>query len=57
MADRHDSERLRGFGDRQTDICYSRVAFATENGLSVLEGLTSKIFKVENLWFDTVFER
>ena len=49
MADRHDSERLRGFGDRQTDICYSRVAFATENGLSVLEGLTSKIFKVENL--------
>ena len=52
---------LRGWGvlvtDRQTDICYSRVAFATENGLSVLEGLTSKIFKVENLWFDTVFER
>ena len=34
-ADRHDSERLRGFGngltDRQTDIYYSRVAFATEN--------------------------
>ena len=46
MADRHDSERLRL---RQTDICYSRVALATENGLSVLEGLTSKIFKVENL--------
>ena len=49
MADRHDSERLRGFGDEQRDICYSRVALATENVLSVLEGLTSKIFKVENL--------
>ena len=36
MADRLDSERLRGFvTDRQTDghtdICDSRVAFATEN--------------------------
>ena len=34
MANRHDSERLRGFCDRQTDgqmdICDSRVAFATE---------------------------
>ena len=35
MVDRSDSERLRGFcdrqTDRQTDICDSRVAFATEN--------------------------
>ena len=39
MADRSNSERLRGFCDRrtdrqtdvQTDICDSRVAFATEN--------------------------
>ena len=35
MADRLDSERLRGFRDGltdgQTDICDSRVAFATEN--------------------------
>ena len=35
MADRLDSERLRGFDfrktDRQTDICDCRVAFATEN--------------------------
>ena len=39
MVDRLDSERLRGFFDRrtdvqtdgQTDICDSRVAFATEN--------------------------
>ena len=34
MADRLDSERLRGFCDGlmdvQTDICDSRVAFATE---------------------------
>ena len=34
MVDRSNSERLRGFGDRQTDrwmdICYFRVAFATE---------------------------
>jgi len=42
MVDRSNSERLRGFGDRlmdrltnrQMDICYSRVAFATENDLS-----------------------
>ena len=35
MADRSNSERLRGFDniqtDRRTDICDSRVAFATEN--------------------------
>ena len=39
MVDRSYSERLRGFcdrltdglTDRQTDICDSRVAFATEN--------------------------
>ena len=35
MADRLESDRLRGFCDRQkdgqTDICDSRVAFATEN--------------------------
>ena len=39
MVDRLDSERLRGFCDRrtdvqtdgQTDICDSRVAFVTEN--------------------------
>ena len=35
MADRLDSERLRGFDfrrtDRRTDICDCRVAFATEN--------------------------
>ena len=31
MADRHDSERLRGFSDGQMDICNSRVAFATQN--------------------------
>ena len=35
MVNRSNSERLRGFGngltDRQTDICYSKVAFATEN--------------------------
>ena len=31
MVDRFNSERLRGFCDRQTDICNSRVAFATEN--------------------------
>ena len=30
MVDRSDSERLRGFCDRRTDICNSRVAFATE---------------------------
>ena len=34
MADRPDSERLRGFcdrqTDRQTDICDCRVAFMTE---------------------------
>ena len=30
FADRHDSERLRGFSDGQMDICNSRVAFATE---------------------------
>ena len=31
MADRHDSERLRGFCNRrQTDIWDSRVAFGTE---------------------------
>ena len=34
MADRLDSERQWGFGnkqtDRQTDICNSRVAFVTE---------------------------
>ena len=33
----HDSERLRGFCDRQmdrlTDICNSRVDFATENAV------------------------
>ena len=37
MVDRSDSERLRGFCDglmdRQTDICDSRVAFATENNI------------------------
>ena len=27
MADRHDSERLRGFGDGQTDICYAVLLF------------------------------
>ena len=35
MADMHEFERLRGFGDgrtdRQMDICDCRVAFATEN--------------------------
>ena len=35
MVDRSNCERLRGFGDRQTDrqtdICYSRVTVATEN--------------------------
>ena len=34
MVDRSNSERLRGFCDRQTDrwtdICYSRVTFTTE---------------------------
>ena len=38
MVDRSNSERPRGFGDGQTDrrmdICYSRVAFATENNIS-----------------------
>ena len=37
IADRLDSEMLRGFcdrrTDRQTDLCDSRVAFATENQL------------------------
>ena len=39
MADMHDSERLRGFGnrwtDRWTDICDCRVAFTTENCFGV----------------------
>ena len=31
MADRHDSERLRGLGDGQTERrTFARVAFATE---------------------------
>ena len=38
MADRLDFERLRGFcdrrTDRRTDICDSRVAFATEKLMS-----------------------
>ena len=38
MANRHDSERLRGFcdrlTDRQTDICDSRVTFETEKSPS-----------------------
>jgi len=37
MVNRSDSERLRGFCDRQTDrrmdICDSRVAVATENSI------------------------
>ena len=37
MVDRFNSERLRGFCDRQmdrlTDICNSRVDFATENAV------------------------
>ena len=41
MVDRSDSERLRGFcnrlTDRQTDICNSRVAFATENDGSMID--------------------
>ena len=40
MADKSDSERLRGFDDRQTneltDICNSRVAFATEKAFLLL---------------------
>ena len=40
MVDRSNSERLRGFGDRQTDgrpdNCDSRVAFATENVMTVV---------------------
>ena len=39
LAERHNSERLRGFCDRLTDrrmdICFSRIAFATENGTSL----------------------
>ena len=39
MADRLDSERLRGFDfrltDRQTDICDCRVAFATEKLMKI----------------------
>ena len=41
MVNRHNSERLRGFcdrqTDRQTDICDSRVAFATEKVSQTLE--------------------
>ena len=44
----HESERLRGFCDRQTDrqmdICNCRVAFATENtyfNMNVFEGVFS----------------
>ena len=40
MVVRSDSDRLRGFcdrlTDRQTDICNSRVAFATENNAFVI---------------------
>ena len=39
IADRLDSERLRGFcyglTDGQTDICNSRVAFVTEKDLFI----------------------
>ena len=31
MAYRHESERQKDFGNRQTDICYFRIAFATDN--------------------------
>ena len=31
IVDRSNSDRLRGFCDRQMDICDCRVAFATEN--------------------------
>ena len=61
MADRLDFERLRGFcdgqtdrlTDRQTDICYSRVAFATENlyiNINFLIEIRGKNESVELVW-------
>ena len=48
MVERSNSERLRGFcyglTDVQTDICDSRVAFATEKG--------HKRNKIEDLFHD-----
>ena len=37
MVDRDESERQKGFGDRQTDICDSRVAFASDKTFSSYE--------------------
>ena len=55
MADRHDSERLRGFGDRQMNICNSRVAFATDKPFFILFKLsivvTIQSFS-ENIYFE-----
>ena len=49
MADRLDSERLRGFDfrrtDRRTDICDCRVAFATENMVAKLENFKNLMEK------------
>ena len=48
MADRSNSERLRGFCDRwtdgQTDICDSRLAFATENCVEFDDNLTGQLY-------------
>ena len=52
MADRNNSERLRGFcnlqtdgqTDGRTDICDSRVAFATEN------------FELEYIWQQKIYK-
>ena len=50
MANRHDSERLRGFcdrlTDRQTDICDSRVAFVTEKSLLVCQQILLVKFSI-----------
>ena len=51
-----DSDRLRGFGngqiDRGTYICDCRVAFATENFLSVIYGLFTQNFaKQPNIFY------
>ena len=57
IADRLDFERLRGFcdgwTDRQTDICYSRVAFVTENldiNINFLIEIRGKNESVELVW-------
>ena len=52
MANWHDSERLRGFADRQTDFCNYRVAFATEN----LGRYTQERGKSDLTWINVFFK-